>query len=166
MPSPRPPPTSPLPPPLPGAPPPPTPPPPDDDGDVLHLRVSIAGADPPLALTVPPTSSLAALQAEIARLGALPPGTRLRLIHAGKLLGGGAGSVSAAGLADGSFLHVGVSAPPGGGGHRGVAAAPRTRRLRLGVASRWRAAALAGTTTTAACCRVRTAGRKIGRAHV
>lgn len=86
---------------------------------MLHLRVSIAGADPPLALTVPPTSSLAALQAEIARLGALPPGTRLRLIHAGKLLGGGAGSVTAAGLTDGSFLHVGVSAPPGGGGTPG-----------------------------------------------
>ncbi|GAB0489281.1 hypothetical protein MMPV_000498 [Pyropia vietnamensis] len=117
MPPPHPPPASPLPPPHPGTPSPPPPSPSDNnDADLLHLRVSIAGADPPLALAIPPTSTLAALQAEIARLGSVPPGTRLRLIHAGKLLGGGTSSVTSAGLVDGSFLHVGVSAPPGGGG--------------------------------------------------
>jgi len=74
--------------------------------------VSIAGADPPLALAVAPTTTIPQLQVAISRAGTLTPGTRLRLIHAGKLLGG-SGSVAAAGLADGAFVHVGVSAAPG-----------------------------------------------------
>lgn len=76
-----------------------------------NLRVSIAGAEKPLPVHLPPEATPQDLQAAIfASSPDLSPSThRLRLIHAGKLLPLSQTTLSQHGVSENSFIHCAVS---------------------------------------------------------
>lgn len=84
----------------------------DDNSDknTLTLRVSLAAADPPLSLSLPPTSTISDLRAAIFEASPHldPDKHRLRIIFAGKLLPPNT-ALASAGIKDNAYIHCAIS---------------------------------------------------------